>query len=79
VKQCRKGEPGAHHWVIETPDGPNSFGECQNCHWVKLFENTIPEPSWGSEDQVAKAKVNAKAARQARAADERSLVFEEWE
>ena len=30
-----------HHWVIEPANGRHSWGECQNCHEVKAFENSI--------------------------------------
>ena len=30
-----------HHWVIETANGPVSWGECQICHEGKQFQNSI--------------------------------------
>ncbi|HAA95603.1 MAG: hypothetical protein FI717_06235 [SAR202 cluster bacterium] len=30
-----------HHWVIETANGPVSWGVCQNCHEGKEFQNSI--------------------------------------
>ena len=32
-KQC------VHHWIIESPDGPTSFGICKKCGLVKEFLN----------------------------------------
>ena len=32
-KQC------VHHWIIESPDGPTSFGICKHCGVVKEFSN----------------------------------------
>ena len=30
-----------HHWVIETANGPVSWGVCQVCHEGKEFRNSI--------------------------------------
>ncbi len=39
-----------HHWVIEPANGRQSHGECQNCHEVRAFENSIYEiPEAGSQ------------------------------
>jgi len=32
-----------HHWVIETANGPVSWGECQICHEGKEFKNSITD------------------------------------
>lgn len=32
-----------HHWVIETANGPVSWGVCQVCHEGKEFQNSIGE------------------------------------
>ena len=32
-----------HHWVIETANGPISWGVCQVCHEGKEFRNSIGE------------------------------------
>ena len=32
-----------HHWVIETANGPVSWGECQICHEGKEFQNSITD------------------------------------
>jgi hypothetical protein len=32
-----------HHWVIESANGSVSQGECQICHQVKEFSNSIIE------------------------------------
>jgi hypothetical protein len=37
-----KAEPTCrHHWVIESAQGPISWGECQICHEGKEFTNSI--------------------------------------
>ncbi|MDE0823403.1 MAG: hypothetical protein OSB07_05465 [Dehalococcoidia bacterium] len=37
-----KAEPTCrHHWVIESAQGPISWGECQICHEGKQFTNSI--------------------------------------
>jgi len=30
-----------HHWIIATSNGPTSMGQCQRCHAVKEFKNTM--------------------------------------
>ena len=32
-----------HHWIIEAATGPISQGECQNCHEIREFSNSIIE------------------------------------
>ena len=32
-----------HHWVIETANGPVSWGECQICYENKEFRNSITD------------------------------------
>jgi hypothetical protein len=33
-------EPGCtHHWLIEPPNGPESFGQCRNCGERRSFTN----------------------------------------
>ena len=36
----------AHHWVIESPNGPLSEGECQRCGEHREFNNSSDNPSW---------------------------------
>ncbi len=31
----------AHHWIIETPNGPISKGKCQLCGEEREFNNSI--------------------------------------
>ena len=31
-----------HHWHIDPPDGPTSWGECQVCGIAKEFANATP-------------------------------------
>jgi len=35
-----------HFWVIDSPDGPTSLGQCKYCHEERLFKNTLPERKW---------------------------------
>jgi len=35
-----------HHWVIESPEGPTSRGECKLCGASDEFKNYVPYPSW---------------------------------
>ena len=59
---CEPGVPVCeHHWVIETANGPTSWGECQICHEGKEFKNFIEKGAWGDQSQgaaLALAKLN---------------------
>ena len=33
--------PCAHHWIIETPDGPVSTGRCRLCREEREFSNSV--------------------------------------
>jgi hypothetical protein len=33
--------PCAHHWIIETPDGPVSTGRCRLCGEEREFSNSV--------------------------------------
>ena len=39
-----------HYWIIETAQGPISRGECQNCHEVRDFRNSVFDMDRGSQD-----------------------------
>ncbi len=46
VEMTEKPTAGAeckHHWVIESANGPVSWGECQICHENKQFQNSITD------------------------------------
>jgi len=34
----------SHHWIIGSPNGPTSWGQCKYCGAKKEFLNSIPEP-----------------------------------
>jgi len=34
-KQC------VHHWIIDSPDGPTSFGKCKLCGATAEFSNDL--------------------------------------
>ncbi len=76
MKKCRKGQPGPHYWIIAGADGPNSFGECQNCHWGKAFVNSLVQAFQGRHDQAAAALVSTTAERRTRAANKREEAAE---
>jgi len=40
VPQCR------HHWLIETPHGPTSWGICKHCGERREFSNASPDAFW---------------------------------
>ena len=43
----------AHHWAIESPNGPTSVGSCKRCGETKEFKNSIRITSWESEGSRA--------------------------
>ena len=43
----------AHHWAIESPNGPTSVGACKRCGETKEFKNSIRITSWESEGSRA--------------------------
>ena len=36
----------AHHWVIESPNGPLSEGVCQRCGERREFSNSVDSQPW---------------------------------
>ena len=44
-----QNECSNHYWVIESPNGPTSYGECRNCGEVREFKNSIQITSWESD------------------------------
>lgn len=36
----------AHHWIIETPDGPTSTGICKLCSEERVFSTTNEASEW---------------------------------
>lgn len=52
-----------HHWVIETANGPVSWGVCQICHEGKEFQNSIV----GDDNWVATAAAKKEQAEMAKA------------
>ena len=43
----------AHHWVIETPAGPISRGQCKRCGEEREFRNS-PDSSFYWEDDASR-------------------------
>ena len=39
-----------HEWLIESPNGPVSKGECLNCGQVSEFKNSKPVSGWDRTD-----------------------------
>ena len=39
-----------HEWLIESPNGPVSKGECLNCGQVSEFKNSMPVSGWDRTD-----------------------------
>ena len=49
VMEVEEYDPCSHHWVIESPNGPTSTGECKICGKVREFKNSIQITSWESD------------------------------
>ena len=45
----------AHHWMIETSQGPMSKGVCRLCGENREFNNS-PEASWAEQARKARAE-----------------------
>ncbi len=54
TKQVAREEQPApaccHYWIIETANGPISRGECEICHEVRDFKNSVFDMERGSQD-----------------------------
>ena len=37
----------SHQWMIDSPNGPQSRGECRLCGAERYFQNYIEGSSWG--------------------------------
>jgi hypothetical protein len=56
----------SHHWIIESPNGPTSWGICKFCGARKEFNNYLPLSSWeeGKPTQVKlPGKKNSKSGK----------------
>ena len=38
---CPLSSTGAHWWLIEPANGPESIGRCRFCHKERLFPNSV--------------------------------------
>ena len=43
-----------HYWIIETAQGPISRGECQICHEVRDFKNSVFDMERDSQDNKSR-------------------------
>ena len=48
-----------HHWVIDQPNGPTSYGTCKICGVKEEFRNSMPGSGWDRSGQVKKSKQQA--------------------
>ena len=75
MEDCR------HEWVIETAEGPTSWGECRVCHERREFQNATPDITvWGHSKGQHSHKIWKDAEELAERAEENnaelSLVYE---
>jgi len=47
----------AHHWIIETPDGPISKGVCRHCGEERKFNNSTEflGTNWNSDPAISRS------------------------
>jgi len=38
-----------HHWLIESPSGPTSVGQCKLCGAEREFRNSVGDSGWEKE------------------------------
>ncbi len=48
-----------HHWVIESPQGATSMGQCKVCGEVKEFRNSAADTLWEGDPMVSISKMAA--------------------
>ena len=51
---AREDQPApvcCHYWIIETANGPISRGECEICHEVRDFRNSVFDMDRSSQDK----------------------------
>lgn len=46
VEERRAAPSCRHHWIIEPPEGPTSYGYCRNCFKIQEFQNFLGEALW---------------------------------
>ena len=54
-----------HHWLIDGPDGPTSWGLCKYCGAAKEFLNhfTLAQPDYRSDSEKDSKSVSVGSAR----------------
>ena len=45
----------AHFWMIASPSGPYSRGECKHCGEERQFRNSLPLTRWDAATEKAKS------------------------
>jgi hypothetical protein len=45
----------AHFWMIASPSGPYSRGECKHCGEEREFRNSLPLTRWDAATEKAKS------------------------
>ena len=53
-----------HYWIIETANGPISRGECDICHEVRDFKNSVFDMDRGSQDIRSRKQPEVEASGQ---------------
>ena len=47
------GEHCRHYWIIESPNGPTSWGVCKYCGAKREFNNYLPTSSWEEDKSTS--------------------------
>ena len=53
-----------HYWIIETAQGPISRGDCQICHEVRDFKNSVFDMDRDSQDSRSRKGLGAEEKNQ---------------
>ncbi len=55
IAPCVEEETCKHHWLIESPSGPTSVGECKLCGELRKFRNSVGDTGWEKEPPAERA------------------------
>ena len=49
ARSPRPKKPHVHHWVLETPEGPEVKGRCKKCRQTQMFPSSYDESYYGNK------------------------------
>ena len=66
-----------HEWVIDSPNGPTSKGECRVCGEERHFQNHIEGSSWGYDVSLEQLSGSSRIPTSTNLRDHKSLAEDE--